>query len=114
MRKGFTAAVRRAGIEDFHFHDLRHCFASYLVMRGASMKEVQELLGHKTMTMTLRYAHLGQEQKKQAVGLLNGLAPCVKSTMSQNCHKLVALQKRVGNSDPEILSFQEVTPSLPQ
>ena len=42
-------------------------------MRGASLKEVQEILGHKTMTMTLRYAHFSQEHKKKAVNLLNGL-----------------------------------------
>jgi len=43
-------------------------------MRGASLKDIQEILGHKTtMTMTLRYAHLSQEHKKEAVSLLNGL-----------------------------------------
>ena len=82
--------VRRAGIEDFRFHDLRHTFASHLVMRGASLKEVQEILGHKTMTMTLRYAHLSQEHKKKAVNLLNGLTalPPTESSMSQNVTKL--------------------------
>jgi integrase len=44
-----------------------------MIMRGASLKEVQEILGHKTMTMTLRYAHLSQEHKKKAVNLLKGL-----------------------------------------
>jgi len=85
-KKGFKAALRRAGIEDFRFHDLRHTFASHLVMRGASLKEVQEILGHKTMTMTLRYAHLSQEHKKKAVNLLNGLTalPPPESSMSQN------------------------------
>jgi len=42
-------------------------------MKGGSLKDVQELLGHKTMTMTLRYAHLTQEHKRKAVNLLNGL-----------------------------------------
>ena len=82
--RAFKEALRNAGIEDFKFHDLRHTFASHLVMRGASLKEVQELLGHKTMTMTLRYAHLGQEEKKRAVSLLNGLTSSVSSAMSQN------------------------------
>jgi len=73
IKTAFNAAVKRAGIEDFRFHDLRHTFASHLIMRGGSLKDVQELLGHKTMTMTLRYAHLSQEHKKAAVNLLSGL-----------------------------------------
>ncbi len=56
VKKGFKAALKRAGIEDFRFHDLRHTFASHLLMRGGALKDVQEILGHKTMTMTLRYA----------------------------------------------------------
>ena len=82
--RAFRAALKRAHIEDFRFHDLRHTAASHLVMRGASLKDVQEILGHKTMTMTLRYAHLSQEHKKKAVSLLSGLVPSVKSDMSQN------------------------------
>jgi len=73
VRTSFQSSLRRAGIEDFRFHDLRHTFASHFVMRGGTLKELQELLGHKTMTMTMRYAHLSQEHKKKAVNLLNGL-----------------------------------------
>jgi integrase len=76
------AALRKAKIDNFHFHDLRHTFASYLVMRGATLKDVQELLGHKTANMTLRYAHLSQEHKRSAVNLLNGLTGT--APMSQN------------------------------
>ncbi len=78
VKTSFNAAVKRAGIVDFRFHDLRHTFASQVLLRGGDLKDIQELLGHKTMTMTLRYAHLTQERKKQAVNLLNGLTgPCV-------------------------------------
>jgi len=73
IKKAFKSALKRAGINDFRFHDLRHTFASQLLMKGGSLKDVQELLGHKTMTMTLRYAHLTQEHKRKAVNLLNGL-----------------------------------------
>ena len=86
VERAFKAALDRAKIEDFKFHDLRHTFASHVIMRGGSLKDVQELLGHKTMAMTLRYAHLSQEHKKKAVNLLNGLTSSVKSDMSQNCH----------------------------
>jgi len=54
-------------------------------MKGVTLKDVQELLGHKTMTMTLRYAHLSQQHKKKAVNLLNGLT--AKPSVSQKCHK---------------------------
>ncbi len=69
----FNSALERAGIRDFRFHDLRHTFGSHLVMSGASIKEVQELLGHKTLAMNTQYAQLTQENKKKAVSLLNKL-----------------------------------------
>jgi len=71
--RSFKGALSRAKIEDCKFHDLRHTFASHLVMRGATLREVQELLGHTTVTMTLRYSHLSPEHKQKAVDRLNGL-----------------------------------------
>jgi integrase len=73
VKRSFKKALEDAGVEDCRFQDLRHTFASPMVMRGAGIKEVQEVLGHKSLTMTVGYAHLSQEHKKKAVNVLNGL-----------------------------------------
>ncbi len=71
IKRSFSSALRRAGIKDFHFHDLRHTFASQLVMAGIDITTIKELLGHKSLTMTLRYAHLAPAHKVKALDLLN-------------------------------------------
>ena len=58
LKKSWTNALKRAGVENFRFHDLRHTYASYLAMSGARLREIQELLGHRTLNMVQRYAHL--------------------------------------------------------
>jgi integrase len=92
IKTGFNKACDDAKIEDCRFHDLRHTFASQLVLNGGTLKDVQELLGHKTMTMTLRYAHLTQEHKRNAVNLLNSL-PAPEKAEKPACHKSVTKRK---------------------
>ena len=67
FRRSFETAVRKAGIEDFKFHDLRHTFASRLVMAGVNIRTVQQLMGHKDIRMTMRYSHLSDDHLKEAV-----------------------------------------------
>ena len=69
--KGFRHTCRRAEITDFRFHDLRHTFASHLVMQGIDVKTVKELLGHKTLAMTDRYTHLSKSFLQEAVEVLD-------------------------------------------
>jgi integrase len=71
VKRSFHTALRRAKIHDFKFHDLRHTFASHLVMAGVDLTTVKELLGHKSLTMTLRYAHLAPSHKVKAVDILD-------------------------------------------
>ena len=72
INKAWRNLMEQAGIENFRFHDLRHSFASKLVMRGADLYVVKELLGHASIETTQRYAHLAPEHKARAVELLNG------------------------------------------
>jgi integrase len=67
--------LEAAKIEDFHFHDLRHTFASRLVMAGVDLYTVKTLLGHRTIQMTMRYAHLAPGHLKRAVEVLDKRTP---------------------------------------
>jgi site-specific recombinase XerD len=70
FRRAFRNALKRAKIDNFRFHDLRHTFASHLVMNGIDLNTVKELLGHKKIEMTLRYSHVSQDHKTRAVETL--------------------------------------------
>ena len=70
-RKQFSNAVTKAGIHNFRFHDCRHTFASHLVMSGVDLMTVKELLGHATLTMTIRYSHLAPDHRMKAVKTLD-------------------------------------------
>jgi integrase len=72
MSKAWEYVIRRSGIEDFCWHDMRHDFASHMAMSGASLHEIATLLGHKTLQMVMRYAHLTQQHLHSVVERMVG------------------------------------------
>ncbi len=81
VKKSFRSACRRAKIRDFRFHDLRHTFASQMVMSGADIMSVSKLLGHKSLTMTNRYAHLAPNHLRKEIEKLD-IFPAPKTAAS--------------------------------
>lgn len=71
LRAAFDKTLDKAEITDFHFHDLRHTFATRLVQNGVDLYKVKELLGHKTINMTMRYAHHYPESLRSSVEILD-------------------------------------------
>ncbi len=80
----FIMAVRRAEIQDFRFHDLRHTFASRLIMKGADLVTIGKLMGHHGTRMTERYAHLTDERLRDAVELLTDTGTTTDTKDSEN------------------------------
>ena len=71
IRPAWEKVLKASGIEDFRFHDLRHSTASYLAMNGASLAEIAEILGHKTLQMVKRYSHLSEQHTASVVEKMN-------------------------------------------
>ena len=71
IRSAWETALKHTGVKDFRFHDLRHSAASYLAMNGASLAEIAEILGHKTLSMVKRYAHLSDAHTAGVVARMN-------------------------------------------
>ena len=71
LRAPWLDALEKAGIEDFHWHDLRHSCASYLAMNGASIPEIAAVLGHRDFSMASRYAHLSSGHVESVVERMN-------------------------------------------
>jgi len=101
IRSAWDEAVKRAGIDDFRFHDLRHSAASCLAMNGASLAEIAHLLGHKTLQMVKRYAHLSEAHTKTVVERMNvQMFPSAFSSNTQH-------SQETSESDREQLSEAE-------
>jgi integrase len=75
VKHPFWSCIRAAGVREIRIHDLRHSFASQLVMRGVPLAAVKELLGHATIEMTMRYAHLSPGATQDYVGMLDSSDP---------------------------------------
>jgi len=73
VKTGWWSALKKAKIEGFRFHDLRHAFGSRLGMAGVDIRTIQELMGHKDIKMTMRYSHPTPEHEKNAVKVLDGV-----------------------------------------
>lgn len=71
FRRAWETAVRRARLHDFHYHDLRHSAASFLAAQGATLQEIGEILGHKSLRSTMRYTHLTQQHTRGVVARMN-------------------------------------------
>ena len=92
VKTGWWSALKKAKIEGFRFHDLRHTFGSRLGMGGVDIRTIQELMGHKDIKMTMRYSHPTPEHKKNAVKVLDGVTTFF-TTMDRNpdSHKVVSI-----------------------
>ena len=78
IKIAFNGAVRRAKIQNFRFHDLRHTFCSWLALRGVPLTAIQKLAGHASIKMTLRYAHLSPRYLADEVKTLDKYHGCDK------------------------------------
>jgi Phage integrase family len=101
VKNGFRTAMEIAGIKDFTWHDLRHTFASWLMMRGASLRAVAELLGHRGLRMVMRYAHLSPAYLSAEVRLLDGPGP-ERANKGQRVPKASGRQANVPEISKEI------------
>jgi integrase len=98
-RQAWQRALRASKIADFHLHDLRHCYASWLVQRNRSLQEVKELLGHSDIKMTLRYSHLAPGHLRAAVASLDDVLPVRGTTTAQEAVPEVDASAKYGRGE---------------
>jgi len=97
MQEAWENALKRGGIKNCRFHDLRHTFATYALFNGADLVSIRDILGHSDIRMTARYAHSSEELKRRAVESLVPLLkqPQKKAEYSQIIHTLGDLEKNM-------------------
>ncbi len=93
LKAGFALACRKAGISGVTWHTLRHTFASRLLERGADIVTVQQLLGHSTVTVTMRYTHTNLDSKRAAVAKLEGLGDNLVTVRPKMQHSKLKLSQ---------------------
>lgn len=96
IKHGFVAACDKAGVADFHFHDLRHTAATRLADAGADPFVIAEILGHSDLRMTKRYTHATDQRKRQAIEQLAQYSMNVERQADSQriCHKIVTMEDR--------------------
>lgn len=91
LKAGFALACKKAGVEGVTWHTLRHTFASRLLNRGVDIVTVQQLLGHSTVTVTMRYTHTNLDSKRAAVAKLGA-----------SCDTLVTVCTKTQQAKPKV------------
>ena len=99
LQHGFRKALVRAGLTDLHFHDLRHTFASQWMMAGGELYALKDILGHKSISMTQRYAHLSPAYRRSMVDRMEQIwakaAKPRQTPVTRRCRKILQQHRRV-------------------
>ena len=90
LRRHFARALEASRIDCFHFHDLRHTFASHYAMTTQDLPSLQQILGHASIQMTLRYAHLSDKHISEKMTLLSNALPIEHCTTPSAIAPLIA------------------------
>jgi len=114
VTRSFATALKLAGIRDFHFHDLRHTYASLGVMNGKiDLPTLSKLLGHKNIKMTMRYANLSNEHLTKAAHAMDEVYnPTSGTKLVQSNEKRLTDESQPFEIMERATGFEPATPSL--
>ncbi len=119
VKHSFTSAVKDAGLKDFHFHDLRHTFASLAMMSGKiDIATLSKILGHKSLKMTMKYAHLAPAHLQKAVFVMDEVYNLPNNSptgtkLVQSNEKGLASDGQPSDFLVELRGIEPLTPRLP-